>query len=441
MIPMNAVRLPGKQVGGPLSGANAKSPSDLSSPMEGPAFQDSLEKVLGDSGKSAVPEMSEASVEGSKVANDKNLEEAIEKSNGSGVQANPLLDPRIPPGNLTESASSAAEAPQAEMSKKDLNLRVAGNVQTARPVQASEVGVIPSPEAYESLLAAHPVESELDALDEGRDDLKGLEINRSSLLENGVDVAPLLSRFSGKLEEAKIGTSREIKGEGTQQGAGLPARVSTEEFLNLRELRKEKGKSGAALDLQAPIDSRETRGSLHLGPVVEAPVTQGTAGKTILSHDALHQISHQVNLLGQARQDGEIKIRLKPDHLGELVMNVKSRGNEVSIQIKTHDLEAKKIIEESIGRLKESLSTQNLQLSRMDVVTQAAPTQGAESQMQMEFNQNQGGFGRNDSSGWTGSREGGRQEFLYEESPRSVSLNTQVRKGSRSGSGNLDLIA
>ena len=196
---------------------------------------------------------------------------------------------------------------------------------------------------------------------------------------------------------------------------------------------------------QGPVPGIEQsmKGSIHSGPVIEAPVTHGTAGKTILSHDAIHQISQQVNLLGKARQDGEIKIRLKPDHLGELVMNVKSRGNEVSIQIKTHDLEAKKIIEDSIGSLKESLSVQNLSLSKMDVINQSSSMHGSEQSMQMDFNQNQNLFGKGDSQEWGESGREPRQEFLYDEAPVSATLKTLSgsRTGRILGTGNLDLIA
>ena len=440
---MNAVPLLSKQESGAPSDSNSKGSGSPSFPMEGPAFQSRLDKVLGVSESSGVEELKGVPSEGSKAATQRNLEESLEKSNESGVQASflqkgsPLMEAPL------ESAFSGLKSAQLQMTGRDAKLQVAEKGRFPGSKQTFESGLIPLPEGYESLLSANPIELELESLEEKGSDLKDFNADRLAPVENGLDVMPLLSRLNARLEEAKVGASSDAKGVLPQQATGLPSRVSTEDFLNLREMRKEKGKLGVALDTSAPLISQEMKGNLHLGPVVDAPVTQGTAGKTILSHDAIHQISHQVNILGQARQDGEIKIRLKPDHLGELVMNVKSRGNEVSIQIKTHDLEAKKIIEESIGRLKESLTIQNLQLSRMDVVTQPAPMQGAENQMQMDFNQNQSGFGRNDPSGWTGTGEGGRQEFLYEENQRSATLNTMTpfRNGSRTGTGNLDLIA
>jgi flagellar hook-length control protein FliK len=181
------------------------------------------------------------------------------------------------------------------------------------------------------------------------------------------------------------------------------------------------------------------------GKTIDAPVTQGSNQKIILSHDAVHQISNHVNLLSQAKQDGEIKIRLRPDHLGEMQMSVRTQGNAVSIQIKAQDGEAKKIIEESLGSLRDSLSQQNLTLGRVDVVTQSPQAQNDQG-MQMDMNQQQ--FRQNhDQSGFNNQEQNARQDRFFEDQAKPVNLNagraaqmSAVR--SRAGSANgLDMIA
>ncbi|MBU6154118.1 MAG: flagellar hook-length control protein FliK [Bdellovibrionales bacterium] len=276
-----------------------------------------------------------------------------------------------------------------------------------------------------------------------KENLGGVERNHRIVDGLGVSVEKLLSNPSVKLERLETGMGPDLKTLQGESNVSLPSRVSTEDFLSLRDLRRDMSNKEAGLKSPGPALDQPFKAPLHLGPVIEAPVIHGAGAKTILSHDAIQQISHQVNLLGNARQDGEIKIRLKPDHLGELIMNVKSRGNEVSIQIKTHDLEAKKIIEESIGRLKESLTVQNLNLSSMDVVTQTVPTQSADQSTQMDFNQNQNAFGRGDSQGWNETGRGTGQEFLYDEGPAPVKLQSRApsRSGRGLGAGTLDLIA
>ncbi|NDG84989.1 MAG: flagellar hook-length control protein FliK [Proteobacteria bacterium] len=206
---------------------------------------------------------------------------------------------------------------------------------------------------------------------------------------------------------------------------------------------KKAGKSAPEMKVAGPVGLAMADGKLHLGPTLEAPVTQGTAGKNVLSHDALNQITHQVNLLGKAKQDGEIKIRLKPDHLGELMMNVKTNGQRVTLEIKAQDHESKRIIEESLGRLKDSLASQSLDLGKVEVVAQAAPGQSADSGIQMDLGQHNRGFQNGQAGQESGFQREGRQEFLFDEAPRSGNLESMRANRSirSSGPGTLDLIA
>jgi flagellar hook-length control protein FliK len=64
---------------------------------------------------------------------------------------------------------------------------------------------------------------------------------------------------------------------------------------------------------------------------------------------------------------GEMRVRLKPENLGELNLRVIANGNHVGLQIQASDERAKKIIEESLGYLKESLSAQKLSLGQVDL--------------------------------------------------------------------------
>lgn len=300
----------------------------------------------------------------------------------------------------------------------------------------------------------------------GMDDsgIQGGESLEGLLSEPGVNILEVKSRpanpvgarvLDGErtlLNGAKQSTQRvSLEGrsdQGNSQLWTLSDRVSTDDFLSLRNLRKGKGvqsetATGSEIaSVSGSISSGGQDKNLFLGKVIEAPITQGASGQAVLSHDSVHQIAHQVHLLGQARQDGEIKIRLKPDHLGELIMNVKSQGQQVSVQIKTHDLEAKKIIEESLGRLKESLSVQNLNLSKVDVVTQAGAPLSSDFSGQMDLGQN-GGFSRGDTSGREDHWRGGRQEFPLDERASPVSLKGLSRPSSRGAltAGGLDLIA
>jgi hypothetical protein len=101
-------------------------------------------------------------------------------------------------------------------------------------------------------------------------------------------------------------------------------------------------------------------------------VTQGAMSRERLDSHALTGLSSEIRNLG-ANGGGEIRIRLKPENLGELHLRVVTRGNEVGLRIQASDDHAKKIIEESMGYLRESLTSSQLSLARVEVtVAQAA---------------------------------------------------------------------
>ena len=179
------------------------------------------------------------------------------------------------------------------------------------------------------------------------------------------------------------------------------------------------------------------------GKTMDAIVTQTAGQKPVLSPESVSQIGNQVNLLGQARQDGEIKIRLRPDHLGELQMSVRTEGKNVSVMIKAENDEAKRIIEGSLGALRDHLSQQNLSLARIDVVTQPAMSSSLD-QTQMRFDSQQN-FNQSTQQGWNqGSADGSPQtgrEFSVESSrqaqaPAATPIRSRVNDLSR-----LDMIA
>jgi flagellar hook-length control protein FliK len=259
-----------------------------------------------------------------------------------------------------------------------------------------------------------------------------------------------------------------LNGKETEAAKRAPvSKVSTSDFLDLRNLSIKnpilqnsnhtgldlgtalKIKDGGKKDKLEALTGKEAfAGTLasrfENGPhikTIDAPVTQGPAGKNVLSHDAIHQMTQSVNMLSQARQDGEIKIRLRPDHLGELHMSVKTQGQHVSIEIKAQNSESKKIIEASLASLKDSLGQQNLTLARIDIVNAPAHAQNAADQgMQMDMSQFRQNSGQSSDRGF--DQGGNGQDLRYEEMNAPINLNAARMAGvnARAGQG-LDLIA
>lgn len=112
--------------------------------------------------------------------------------------------------------------------------------------------------------------------------------------------------------------------------------------------------SGPIASLKAPV------------PEITAQVVPGAMAQKRLSTDALVGMSSGIrNLTHQG--GGEMRIRLKPETLGELNVRVVTDGARVGLQIQASDEKARKVIEDSMNVLKESLSAQNLSLSQVDV--------------------------------------------------------------------------
>jgi flagellar hook-length control protein FliK len=100
---------------------------------------------------------------------------------------------------------------------------------------------------------------------------------------------------------------------------------------------------------------------------VTGHVVQGANAENRLSSEALANIAGNVrNIAGQGNS-GEMRIRLRPENLGELHVRVVTDGRNVGLQIQASDEKAKKILEESLTHLKDSLASQSLSLASVDL--------------------------------------------------------------------------
>jgi flagellar hook-length control protein FliK len=137
-------------------------------------------------------------------------------------------------------------------------------------------------------------------------------------------------------------------------------------------------------------------------------VTQGSMAQNRLTTETLVGIGTELRSMTQVG-GGEMRIRLRPDHLGELSVRVNTSGNQVALEIQASDEKAKRIIEDSVNYLKESLASQNLTVSRLDLSVAPPSAQGnanfdlSQQQYQQQgmgadLAQNQSQFGRQEGS-------------------------------------------
>lgn len=152
-----------------------------------------------------------------------------------------------------------------------------------------------------------------------------------------------------------------------------------------------------------------------------ANVTQGAGAKDRVTTESLMHVSGEIKNMA-VKGGGEIRVRLRPDNLGELNIRVITNGSRVGIQIQTADEKSKKIIEDSMNFLKESLTAQKLTLSQVDLsVLSNSKPQDSSSQNPSQFSQqenwnmdsnqsrSQGGF--ENRNAWSQDSEGGSERI------------------------------
>jgi len=225
----------------------------------------------------------------------------------------------------------------------------------------------------------------------------------------------------------------------------------------------------AALQAQA-LGGREAMTSAMKPRPLELTghVTTGAMAKNRLSSESLMGMTSSIRTIagdGVTPASGEMRIRLNPDHLGELTLKVSTRGKEVGLQIRASNEDAKRVLEESLGHLRENLATNSLNLARVEVLLDRGNSEGAgfgsqNSQSQNPYSQQSQpslGAGQPDlgsMGNWGGNQAGfGRDSERYsrDENDGAVGLSRprlgglgpvmNLRSGRSSEAGRVDVMA
>lgn len=243
---------------------------------------------------------------------------------------------------------------------------------------------------------------------------------------------------SSKLSTNDFLSLRGISKNPTKEIPAAVSELSVGLKVNAKSKNSEKKELNDLMSSMAPVHAESKNVPLKL----EATVMQTPGQKPVLANESMVQIANHVNLLGKARQDGEIKIKLRPDHLGELQVSVRTVGQNVTVQIKAQSEEAKKMIEDSITSLREHLSSHQLSLTGIDVVTQPASVMNADNPS-LSFDSNSGFQQFGGQSGENSSRDGSHSpEQEYYQEPTFVTPKSSVQNRMRTNDSNrLDMIA
>ncbi len=100
--------------------------------------------------------------------------------------------------------------------------------------------------------------------------------------------------------------------------------------------------------------------------IITGHVVPGTMQRDRLTSESVRNMANSISGL-TPNGGGEMRIKMNPGNLGELMIRVSTNGKDVGLKVEATDSSAKKIIEESLGALRDSLAGQSLALGRVDV--------------------------------------------------------------------------
>ena len=269
----------------------------------------------------------------------------------------------------------------------------------AEELMPFEMGVGPGTQS----IKARPSHQKTIQTLQGDDYLSMMKAVRSEPQTGTMTMAQQMKDFSGALngEKAPSSALKLVKAQGPSF-EGTKDEYSSIQSLNLASL----GQTSIAKES-------------HLGtlPQLTAQVTQGANAQDRLTSESLISMSTGIRNFS-LNGGGEMRIRLKPNDLGEVSLRVITDGSRVDLKIQASSEKSKQIIEESIQSLRESLSNQNLTLSQVDLSVVGgshAKSEGNESnQSFQQFTQNPLDF--SDSNARDGQNQRSNHEVFDSES-------------------------
>ncbi|MDX1836916.1 flagellar hook-length control protein FliK [Legionella taurinensis] len=185
--------------------------------------------------------------------------------------------------------------------------------------------------------------------------------NVSSAEGDDVDALSLMSELTGNKKEMDASLTMDDKLLTMAESATrLEKRLNAEAAVNHLN-----GAMGA-------INQAKTQAS----PTPQVPMPAKSLDLPVLvdSPEWGSQFSQQITWLGQQKIDRAV-IRLNPQELGPLEVNIKFHKDEASLTITAHTLHVRDMIEQAIPRLRDMMSEQGINLSQFSIESNASQHQ------------------------------------------------------------------
>ena len=183
-----------------------------------------------------------------------------------------------------------------------------------------------------------------------------------------------------------------------------------------------------------------------VAPQITGHVVPGSMMRDRLTSESIHNISSGIQNM-KLSQGGEMKIKLNPGHLGELMIKVSTDGQAVGLKVQASDPKAKKILEDSVSSLKESLAQQQLALNKVDISI-APPSQSQQPMLDSGGQNSQLGYqsdmlNQQNSRDYNQQRQSDSYSNAEQAAPvyRTANASQSSRASRVAGNGRVDLMA
>lgn len=190
--------------------------------------------------------------------------------------------------------------------------------------------------------------------------------NGPGKVQNGNSANRMQSGADSKRNGFEVDLSQ-VRTESTKIKNGDADRLDS--ILASRESSRHDSSSQAA---QAQLQSvMQSHTGANAGPnEVTGQVVSGINGTNRLSSTSIESMAALMTKFqsqGQMSGPQEMKVRLRPDHMGEMTIKISTHGDRVSLKVAADSAESKKVIEDSLKYLEENLQSKNMTLGRVEV--------------------------------------------------------------------------
>ncbi len=151
----------------------------------------------------------------------------------------------------------------------------------------------------------------------------------------------------------------------------------------------QKSREGKSSDSSSTV-SPTSNGALFKMPGEGVKTNSVAEAKNQLAEQITSQVREKLDARGNAPGDGQISLKLHPEELGELKINMRMGEHGLKVEIVTQNPAVKEALLQNLDTLKETLARQNIAMNRFDVSAglQQGFQQGARDGRQAQENRN-----------------------------------------------------